>query len=207
MLKAYEDGKLWQYALAGGAVGLAIGFKYTAGLAILPVFMIAAVRAWRDTETPWLKRPDLRWFIVAGIAMVAVFAITNPYFFLKPVSALYQLKQQAEAAGDSEKLGQEQIGGFRYYIQSLGWGFGYAAAVLALIGAFFEIRRDRVRGIALILFPIALYLYMSTQTRYFGRWLLPMYPVIALLAGVGVVRLVQFLPTRSADARRAAPSR
>jgi hypothetical protein len=197
MLRAYEDGKLWQYALAGGAVGLAIGFKYTAGLAILPVFMIAAVRAWRDSDTPWLKRPDLLWFVVAGVAMVAVFAITNPYFFLKPISALYQLKQQAEAAGDSQKLGQEQIGGFRYYIQSLGWGFGYAAAVLALVGAFFEIRRDRVRGIALILFPIALYLYMGSQTRYFGRWLLPMYPVIALLAGVGLVRLVQLLPTRS----------
>lgn len=194
MLKAYEQGKLWQYALAGGAVGLAIGFKYTAGLAILPVLMIAGVRAWRDRDTPWLKRADLRWVAVGLVAMVAVFAITNPFFFLKPVSALYQLKQQAEAAGASEKLGQEQIGGFRYYIQSLGWGFGYAAAVLAVVGAFFEIRRDRVRGIALILFPIALYLYMGSQTRYFGRWLLPMYPVIALLAGVGIVRLVQLIP-------------
>ena len=51
-----------------------------------------------------------------------------------------------------------------------------------------------MRGIALILFPIALYLYMGSQTRYFGRWLLPMYPVIALLAGVGIVRLVQLIP-------------
>lgn len=194
MLKAYEHGRLWQYALAGGAVGLAIGFKYTAGLAILPVLLIAGVRAWRDRETPWLKRPDLHWIAVGIAAMVVVFAITNPYFFLKPISAAYQLKQQAEAAGASEKLGQEQIGGFRYYIESLGWGFGYAAAILALAGAFFEIRRDRVRGIALILFPIALYLYMGSQTRYFGRWLLPMYPVIALLAGVGIVRLVQLIP-------------
>jgi hypothetical protein len=128
--------------------------------------------------------------------MVVAFAVTNPFFFLKPVSALYQLKQQAEAAGGSEKLGQDQVGGFRYYIESMGWGFGYAAAVLAVVGAFFEIRRDRVRGIALILFPIALYLYMGTQTRYFGRWLLPMYPVIALLAGVGIVRLVQLIPWR-----------
>ena len=194
MLKAYDHGKLWQYALAGVGVGLAIGFKYTAGLAILPVLLIAGVRAWRDAETPWLKRNDLRWAIVALAAMVVAFAITNPYFFLKPVSALYQLKQQAEAAGGSEKLGQEQVGGFQYYIESLGWGFGYAAAFFAIAGAVFEIRRDRVRGIALILFPIALYLYMGSQTRYFGRWLLPMYPVIALLAGVGIVRLVQLIP-------------
>jgi hypothetical protein len=126
--------------------------------------------------------------------MVVTFAVTNPYFFLKPISALYQLKQQAEAAGGSEKLGQEQVGGFQYYIESLGWGFGYAAAFFAIAGAVFEIRRDRVRGIALILFPIALYLYMGVQTRYFGRWLLPMYPVIALLAGVGIVRLIQLIP-------------
>lgn len=195
-LRAYEEGKLWQYALAGAGVGLAIGFKYTAGLAILPVLLIAGVRAWRDAETPWLRRADLRWAVVGIAAMVVAFAVTNPYFFLKPVSALYQLKQQAEAAGGSEKLGQDQVGGFQYYIESLGWGFGYAAAFFALVGAFFEIRRDRVRGIALILFPIALYLYMGTQTRYFGRWLLPMYPVIALLAGVGIVRLVELIPWR-----------
>jgi hypothetical protein len=194
MLKAYERGRLWQYLLAGAAVGLAIGFKYTAGLAIVPVLMIAGVRAWRDAETPWIKRSDLLYVVAALAAMVVAFAVTNPFFFLKPISALYQLKQQAEAAGGTEKLGQDQVGGFRYYIESLGWGYGYAAAFFVLAGAFFEIRRDRVRGIALILFPVLLYLYMSTQTRYFGRWLLPMYPVMALLAGLGIVRLVQLIP-------------
>jgi hypothetical protein len=39
----------------------------------------------------------------------------------------------------------------------------------------------------LVIFPVALYLYMSSQTRYFGRWLLMMYPVLAILAGVAVV--------------------
>ena len=193
-LRAYDHGRLGQYLLAGAAIGVAIGFKYTAGLALLPLLLVAGVRAWRDRDTDWLKRSDLRFAILACVAMVVAFAVTNPYFFLKPISALYQLKQQAEAAGGSEKLGQDQVGGFRYYLESLGWGFGYAAAFFAVAGAFFEIRRDRVRGIALILFPIALYLYMGSQTRYFGRWLLPMYPVIALLAGVGIVRLVQLIP-------------
>src|SRR3954462_13947422 len=86
MLRAHDEGKLWQYALAGAGVGLAIGFKYTAGLAILPVLLIAGVRARRDAETPWMKRNDLRWAVVGLVAMVVAFAITNPYFFLKPVS-------------------------------------------------------------------------------------------------------------------------
>src|SRR3954468_20034975 len=98
MLRAHDEGKLWQYALAGAGVGLAIGFKYTAGLAILPVLLIAGVRARRDAETPWMKRNDLRWAVVGVVAMVVAFALTKPSFFLKPVSALYQLKQQAEAA-------------------------------------------------------------------------------------------------------------
>jgi hypothetical protein len=128
--------------------------------------------------------------------MVVGFAITTPYFFVKPVSALYQLKQQSEAAGDSVKLGQEQQGGFSFYLESFTWGLGWAAFVFALIGAFFEFRRDRVRGFLFILYPIALFLYMGIQTRYFGRWLLPMYPVLVLLAGVGVVRVVELIPGR-----------
>ena len=32
-------------------------------------------------------------------------------------------------------------------------------------------------------FPVALFLYLSVQSRFFGRWLLPVYPMLALLAG------------------------
>jgi hypothetical protein len=34
---------------------------------------------------------------------------------------------------------------------------------------------------------------MGTQTRYFGRWLLMIYPVLAILAGIGVVRTVDLV--------------
>ena len=67
--------------------------------------------------------------------MVVAFAITTPYFFVKPVSALYQLKQQSEAAGDSVKLGQEQQGGFSFYLESFTWGLGWAAFIFAIVGA------------------------------------------------------------------------
>ncbi len=62
--------------------------------------------------------------------------------------------------------------------------------VAALAGAVIEIRRNRWRGALLVLFPVVLFLYMGSQTRYFGRWLLPMYPVLALLAAVALVQLV-----------------
>ncbi|MDQ3934268.1 MAG: glycosyltransferase family 39 protein [Actinomycetota bacterium] len=195
-LRAWEDGRTRHYVLAGVAAGFAVGFKYTAGLVLAPLFVAGAIRFWRDRETPLLRRSDLRGLVLAGVATTVAFAITTPYFFVKPISALYQLKQQAEAAGESAKLGQSQEGGFSYYVKSLTWGFGWAAIVAALAGAVLEIRRDRWRGLLLVLFPIVLFLYMGSQTRYFGRWLLPMYPVLALLAAVALVRLAGLIRSR-----------
>jgi hypothetical protein len=196
-LRVYEDGRLVHYLIAGVGIGFATGFKYTAGLVLLPLLVAAAARIWRDRGTPIHKRKDLL-YLAAGLAVFVVcFAITTPFFFVHPRDAIYQLKQQATAAGDIAKLGQAQQGGFSYYFESLGWGFGWAAFVAAIVGAVLEIRRDRVRGLMLVIFPIALYLYMSTQTRYFGRWLLMMYPLLAILAGVGVVRVAELLRGRT----------
>jgi hypothetical protein len=49
----------------------------------------------------------------------------------------------------------------------------------------------------LVIFPIALFLYMSIQTRYFGRWLLMIYPLLALFAGIAVVSATQWLAGRA----------
>ncbi|HEX8066110.1 MAG TPA: glycosyltransferase family 39 protein [Thermoleophilaceae bacterium] len=194
-LRAHEGGRTRDYLLAGAATGFAIGFKYTAGLVVVPLVVAAGLRAWRD-DAPLLRRADLRGIVLAGVAAVVAFAITTPFFFVKPISALYQLKNQAEAAGDSAKLGQSQEGGFSYYLKTLTWGFGWAAIAAAVAGAVLELRRDRVRGLLLVLFPVVLFLYMGSQTRYFGRWLLPMYPILALLAAVALVRAAELVRGR-----------
>jgi hypothetical protein len=202
-LRAWEDGRRRHYVLGGVFAGFAIGFKYTAGLVVVPLVVACLLRLWRGREpdrpwyrTPWHRRPELLSLVLAGVAAVVCFALTTPFFFVRPISALYQLKTQAEAAGESAKLGQSQEGGYSYYVKSLTWGFGWAAIAAALAGAVIEIRRDRMRGILLALFPVVLFLYMGSQTRYFGRWLLPMYPVLALLAAVAVVQLASLIRGR-----------
>ena len=192
-LRVYEDGRLVHYLIAGAGIGLATGFKYTAALVLLPLVVAAGVRFWRDRETTWHKRLDLRYLVAAAAVAVIVFAITTPFFFVHPHKALYQLREQAKAAGQIEKLGQAQQGGFSYYFHTFGWGFGWAAIVAAVVGAALELRRDLVRGLMLISFPIVLFLYMSTQTRYFGRWLLMMYPLLAIFVGIAVVRVAELV--------------
>jgi hypothetical protein len=185
-LRVYERGWRRDYLLAGAAAGFAVGFKYTAGLVIVPLLIAGALRLWRESGS-LLRRRGLLELVLAGVALVVAFAITTPYFFLHPVGALYQIKNQASAAGGTAKLGQSQEGGYVYYLKSFTWGFGWAAIAASIVGAVLELRRDRLRGVMLAGFPIVLLLYMGAQSRYFGRWMLPMYPVLALLAAVAIV--------------------
>ena len=47
-VRAHEEGRLRHYALAGAAAGLAMAFKYTAGLALVPVAIAALSRLRAD---------------------------------------------------------------------------------------------------------------------------------------------------------------
>ena len=130
------------------------------------------------------------------VAVGAVFFLTTPFFFLDPISALYQLKTQAAAAGGAEKLGQTNSSGLLFYLGSLTWGIGWLALAASLAGAVIEWRRDRGRAVVLLLFPLLLIVYMSSQSRFFARWILPVYPVLALLCGVTLVQVAALLRTR-----------
>ena len=219
-IRVYEAGARRHYLLAGASVGLAIGFKYTAGLVLLPLLAAAGVRALAAAPEPRTPRALLGALRTAGLAgsvrvvlrlrrhaearslalalagLIAVFFVTTPFFFLDPISALYQLKTQAEAAGGAEKLGQTSSFGVLFYLDSLTWGLGFAALAAVLAGAALVWRRDRARALLLLLFPLALFLYMSLQSRYFARWILPLYPMLALLCGVALAEAAALLRAR-----------
>ena len=188
-MRTYEDGRLGHYAIAGAGAGLAGAFKYTAGLALLPLAIAALAR---------LRTDRLR--AVGGVALgtglaVVVFVVLNP-FVLGSFDAWWDdLRDQAEVASDQPKPGQED-GGIAYYLDSLTWGLGWALALAALAGAVLELRRDLVRGLIMVAVPLALFAYLSLQARYFGRWLLPAYPAMAMLAAVALTRAAELVPAR-----------
>ena len=198
-IRIAERGPGWRLcAAAGAAAGLAIGFKYTAGLVLLvPALALALPLRLRDRST-------LRAAAIGALALAAgafvLFAITNPFFFLDLKTAVHQLRGQADLAGSQDKFGQENDTGPLYYLDSLLWGLGYVAAACALGGAVLLARRDRVRLALLLIFPVALFLYLSVQSRFFGRWLLPVYPALALLAGYAFVRGLDAAPGAGAAA-------
>jgi hypothetical protein len=186
-VRAHEEDRLLEWALAGAAVGLAAAFKYTAGLALLPLLVAALAR-------PRLRRAG--GLALAGLAALAVFALLNPYLFSSLGDWWSDLRDQADVAANDPKPGQEP-GGVAYYLESLTWGLGWAGLAAALAGAVLLARRDLVRGLMLVSVPLALFAYLAVQSRYFGRWLLPAYPALAMLAAYAIARAVELLPKRA----------
>jgi hypothetical protein len=189
-VRILDGGGRGAYALAGAGAGLAVGFKYTAGLVLLPVALATGARLVREGAGALGGAA-----LALGAALLALF-LTTPFLFLDADTALRQLAQQAETAGAFPKLGQEHDSGALYYLDSLRWGLGWGAGAAAVGGLVVVARRDRLRALVLVAFPLALFLYLALQSRYFGRWLLPAYPALALLAAAGIGALVRRVSVR-----------
>jgi hypothetical protein len=183
-------GRPRDYLLAGIGLGLACASKYTAGIVVLPLAAAAAARFLDAGEAR--SRRVLGPLALAGVAALAGFLVANPYALLDysrfHAELVHQSSLSAEAQG---KLGAPKQGGLVYYLWSLTWGLGWAPALFALGGAL-TIWRTHAR-LAWMLVPSALAFlaFMGLQGRYFGRWLLPIFPIVCLLAAYFAVWLVR----------------
>jgi 4-amino-4-deoxy-L-arabinose transferase-like glycosyltransferase len=184
------------YVLAGLGLGLAAATKYTGGIVALPLIVAGLSRLREDGA-----RRALAWLAASGVLALAAFIAADPYSvidwhaFTKGIAA-----QSSESAAAGGKLGQAGGGGIRYYLWSLTWGVGWAPAIVALCGAVALALRDRRAFLVLVPAAVAYLLFMGLQARYFGRWLMPIVPIVCLLAARAVVLLAEALGRR----RRAA---
>ena len=62
-------------------------------------------------------------------------------------------------------------------------------------------RREAALGWVLVPAPLLFLLFMGLQGRYFGRWLLPIFPIACLLAAISVAMLVGAIGGRSRAVR------
>jgi hypothetical protein len=189
----YRRGATLDYALAGLGIGLACAFKYTAGIAVLCLAAAALLG-------PVRLRP--RAVVLAGGLFVLGFLVANPYALLDAGGFKAGLTQQASASSDGGgKLGLTGSSGIVYYLKTLGWGLGIVPALAALGAAAWLLARDRRTAAVLVPAPVVFLLFMGMQDRFFARWMLPVYPLICLLAAYGAIRAFQALPR----VRRLAP--
>ena len=175
----YRRGHLVDYALAGAALGVACATKYTAGIVLL--CLIAAAR-----------RDALRGLALAGVLAVAGFLVANPYALLDWDAFRDGLEQQSQASSDGGgKLGLVGESGLLYYLGTLTWGLGWLPAFAAAAGAVQLSMSDRRLALVLVPAPLVVLIFMGLQDRFFARWLLPIYPILCLLAAWAAVQAAE----------------
>ncbi len=182
-------GRMRDYVWAGLGLGLACATKFTGGIVLVPLVAAAVVQF----TAPGGKAGAVRGLgIVAAMALVA-FLAANPYAVLNFDAFWNGLTHQSDASGDAAgKLGLTQDNGFLYYLWSFGWGLGWIPLVFAAGGAvrlwFDERRLVWVLVPAVVLFV----LFMGSQERYFGRWLMPVFPFVCILAAYAAFELADW---------------
>ena len=180
------------------ASGLAAATKYTAGIVVLPLLVACGVpaatsdrragpagRGGRGVRPPWRAS-----------------SLANPHALLSFDEFWSDVRKQEDAASGFGKLGLDYDSGLLYYLWVLTWGLGWVPLAAAVAGAVRALREDVRRALFLVPWPLVFIALHGTQERYFGRWLLPAFPALALLAGVAVAWVVDAL--RPAAALRSA---
>jgi 4-amino-4-deoxy-L-arabinose transferase-like glycosyltransferase len=196
-------GRMIDYLLAGVGLGLAAATKYTAGVMLLPL-LGAAVAQYRDGTRE--HRRDVA--IGTGLALLAALAaylIANPYSLLDFHAFRAELELQSHYTEQSQSswIGGPKQGSFVYYLWSFTWGLGWVPALAALGGAVTIWHRDRRAGWVLVPVAVLYLLFLGLQGRYFGRWLLPIFPVACLLAASFALELTSRVADRAPRLRAA----
>jgi hypothetical protein len=205
-----RKGRWHDYLLAGIGLGLACASKYTAGIVLVPLIAAAAARLVENDAPDERKRIAVR--IAAGLALAGVVAFTafvlaNPFSLLDYKDFHAELVHQSTLSAEAQgKLGAPRNGGLVYYLWTLTWGLGWAPAIAALGGALTIWRRDWRLGLVLVPAPLLFLAFMGLQGRYFGRWLLPVFPLLCLLAAYFVFELAGLLARLAARRGRAGGS-
>jgi Dolichyl-phosphate-mannose-protein mannosyltransferase len=174
-------GRRRDYALAGIGLGIACASKYTAGVVIVP--LVAATAAHYLVSAPNDGRRVLAGVAIAGGCALAAFLLANPYALFDFQRFHSELVHQSSLSGEAQgKLGAPKHGGLLYYLWSFTWGFGWIPTLAAFGGAVAIWRGETRIGWLLVPAVVLFFGFMGLQDRYFGRWLLPIFPIACLLA-------------------------
>ncbi len=179
--------------MAGLAVGLAASAKYPGAIAAIPV-LVAGWGRWRALAK-------------AAALAVAAFALTSP-FVLVHAGAAWADVSRVQRLARAGWLGFENdpIAPLAYLDRL--WEAVGPLLVLAAVGVVAALLRRRREDLILLSFAGAYWLTLMPQAAHFDRYVLPLVPVLAVLAGsvrvvvpVALVALLVPLVWSASDAR------
>jgi 4-amino-4-deoxy-L-arabinose transferase-like glycosyltransferase len=169
------------FAAAGFAGGLAASTKYSAA-AVLVAMAAAQVLLWTSRRTAARSAPSAAFLI----AFAAGFLVATPFAVLDFPTFYADLRFDFTHLADGHE-GIDLGPGWIYHLtHSLPHGVGVPIFLAALIGIVPFIRHYRRHAIILGAFVAAFYAAFGSGYTVFFRYILPLVPMVCLLAAVAV---------------------
>lgn len=197
---AHGRGRRW--LLAGAvAAGLATSVKYNLGLLVLPA-SVAAVYACRgeaEVRVATGARAALLWprLLVARVyaPMLVAFLAASPFVILDARHFAHDFLRQ-NLIMERGWLGFENTGnGFWYNLEvNLAGTLGVVLLVLAVLGLAWALWRRTRLDLMVAPYVIVYFVYISTWKELADRYLLPIVPLLALLAVRCCFQMVELRP-------------
>lgn len=177
--RAYGRAALW--------LALAIATKWPfalTGLAIIGATLVAI----RDGTVD--RRRGIVRMAGAGVAAFAILLVVSPFLVLDHATVLRNLQGESQA----HHLGATSEGfwwNLRWYASGpILKGFGWIGLALVVVGAW-RLPRRRTAFAVLVSVTAGFTLLLSTQHLVWERWALPLMPLGAIVAGLGLATVVR----------------
>ena len=180
--------------LSGLFTGLSVGAKYNAGIvALVPI--TALVYHYYTKQSPpssdFLSNSPssiTSQMSIYFVASIAAFILSNP-FCVFDFPAFWEGFTRQLAYGRQPWPTQPPGAVPLLMMDSLLSGIGPLSCFAAVAGGSFMLYYDWRRAILITLFPILYCLFMGNQKLFFARFMLPIYPSLAVCAAFGIDRL------------------
>ena len=165
------------------AAGVATSTKYNLGMLIVP----ALIAAWYVAAADDLGRHARRFAVLVASRVLPplalAFVVASPYTLLDPSHFLSDLRRQNAIVANGW-LGFENAGNGYWYNLSVNLpsSLGVVLVVLGVAGLAAALLRRRRVDVLLVSYVAAYYLYVSSWNELMDRYLLPVVPVLLVLA-------------------------
>lgn len=189
-LRVARDGRLRDYAWAALWLGLAIATKWPFAAVALGVIGAGAMRMVADRAG---AGRELRRLMLFGAMAIATLLAVSPYLLIDfaTVAANLQGEAQPHHLGAT---GGSPWWNLRWYVaNSLLGGLGLAGLALAAVGLVLGGQHRDARAVVLPVIA-GIVVLLVTQRLVWDRWVLPLLPLLAILAGNAAARLCSRLP-------------
>jgi hypothetical protein len=188
-VRLVQDGRTLDLWLAGGAAGLALGTKATAGLLVIPLGVACSSGSRQPRRAIWRF----------GLGLLLSFLLVDPYALVEFPTFLRNLARQgAILRGTIDVPYTRQYHGTLPYVypilQQFRWGMGWLMGACAFLGLAREVvravrRPPRPGQWILLAWAIPYFFFVGGLYAKFPRYLLPLIPLLAIYA----VRLISDL--------------